>query len=473
VIAQENVVKNILAKGLFVAGLSIVAGPLCGCSAGGTSATSVPSTVIPQTQVLDSIRASAPLANPSGKIQHVVVIIQENRSPDNLFQGLPNADTRSYGYTSTGKKVTLHPVPLEAQYDIQHDAASFFTSCNGTGSIPGTNCRNNGFDKETVSCQNTCPGPDSEYGYVPRTEAQPYFDMAAQYVFGDRMFTSHLDSSSFTSHQYYIRANSSSTVNYPAVWGSWGCYNLPNDKVPTINQQRVIGPPIRPCFTATTLGDELDTANVSWGYYSAAVSDEAGHLWNAYQAIRQIRFGKDWKTDIFSPSTQFIKDVDAGHMRAVSWVTPSWTNSDHAGSDSNTGPAWVTSVVNAVGESQYWSSTAIFVVWDENGAWYDHVRPNMVDYDGLGMRVPLLVISAYAKTGYVSHRQYESGSIVKFIEDQFGLPRIAAADTRATSPQADCFDFKQKPRPYQPISASLSKTQILAQPVDHHIPDSE
>ena len=451
----------------------VLAFPFAGC-AGYSTPKSLPAGVMDTpSQTIDLIRSAAPQANPSAKIQHVVIIIQENRSPDNLFQGLPNADTRSFGYTSTGRKVSLHPVPLEASYDIQHDLQSFLLSCNGTGSLLGTNCRNNGFDKETVQCQSTCPGPDAEYGYVPRNEAQPYFDMASQYVFGDRMFTSHLDSSSFTSHQYYIRANSSSTVDYPSVWGSWGCYDNPNDTVPTINQQRETGQAIKPCFKATTLGDELDAAKRSWGYYSAAVGDEAGYLWNAYQAIHQIRFGKDWKNDIFSPSTQFITDVNSGTMRDVSWVTPSWTNSDHAGSDSNTGPSWVTSVVNAVGESQYWSSTAIFIVWDENGAWYDHVRPKMVDYDGLGMRVPLLVISPYAKQGYVSHRQYESASILKFVEDQFGLPRIAAADTRANSPEADAFDFKQQPRAFVPIQASYSKQQILAQPVDHHVPDSE
>ena len=87
----------------------------------------------------------------------------------------------------------------------------------------------------------------------------------------------------------------------------------------------------------------------------------------------------------------------------------------------NTGPDWVASLVNAVGESKYWSSSAIFIFWDDYGGWYDHVAPAMVDYDGLGFRVPMLIISPYAKKGYISNVQYEHGSILRFVEDQFGL----------------------------------------------------
>src|SRR4029077_11560653 len=103
----------------------------------------------------------------------------------------------------------------------------------------------------------------------------------------------------------------------------------------------------------------------------------------------------------------------------------------------------------------YWNSTAIFIMWDDYGGWYDHVAPAYLDYDGLGMRVPLLIISLYAKQRYVSHVHYEHGSILRFIEDQFGLPRLTASDSRATSPAADCFDFTQPPRKFVPIKASL------------------
>jgi phospholipase C len=193
----------------------------------------------------------------------------------------------------------------------------------------------------------------------------------------------------------------------------------------------------------------------------------------AYQAIKHIYTGPDWKKDMISPPQQILTDVANGNLRSVSWVTPSWTNSDHSGSGSNTGPSWVTSVVNAIGESQYWDSTAIFVFWDDYGGWYDPVPQPYADIDGLGMRVPMLVISPYARHGRVSHVQYEHGSILKFVEDTFGLGRLTKVDTRANSPARDCFNFLQSPRPFVPITAPYSRAYFLNQPPDHHVVDAE
>ena len=127
--------------------------------------------------------------------------------------------------------------------------------------------------------------------------------------------------------------------------------------------------------------------------------------------------------------------------------------------------------MNAVGGSRFWPSTAIFVMWDEWGGWYDHVPPPQVDYDGLGIRVPLLVISPYAKKNYVSHVQYEHGSLLRFIEDQFGLAHLAASDARANSPANDCFDFSQPPRAFKKIPAAVPAEFFLTQPPDTRIPD--
>ena len=177
--------------------------------------------------------------------------------------------------------------------------------------------------------------------------------------------------------------------------------------------------------------------------------------------------------NVVDPQTRFFKDVQTGNLPAVSWVTPTCRNSDHAGCDTNDGPHWVASLVNAVGTSKYWNSTAIFIVWDDFGGWYDHVPPPLVDYDGLGIRVPLLVVSAYAKKSYVSHVRYENGSILKFVEDQFGLPRLAASDARATSPQTDCFDFSQPPRTFVPIPSRLSPAALENEPPDPRAPDNQ
>ena len=439
---------------------------LAGCAAGGPSGG-----VSRAMPLLDDGRDA------SGNISHVVIVVQENRSFDDLFQGYPGADTRSYGYTSTGKKISLAPIRLEAPWDIQHNSHEFFSACNGTGSLPGTHCKMNGFDQEPVTCGRPiggprCPNADPQYGYVPPDETKPYVAMAQQYVLADRMFTSDFDGSSFVSHQYAISAQADTSVDFPST-SVWGCDGGQKDTIATLTQQRTYGPSIRACFDDNTLADELDNAGISWRYYTSKIETGDAGNWSAFQAISHIRYGPDWKADVITPQTRFFKDVSAGKLPAVSWVTPTCANSDHAACHSNHGPQWVASLVNAIGESPYWDSTAIFVFWDDYGGWYDHVAPPMADYDGLGIRVPLLVISAYAKKGVVSHLRYEHGSILKFVEDQFGLARLAAADARANSPARECFDFSQPPRSFVAIPSGLHAADFEREPLDLRPPDNE
>jgi phospholipase C len=113
------------------------------------------------------------------------------------------------------------------------------------------------------------------------------------------------------------------------------------------------------------------------------------------------------------------------------------------------------------------------VTWDDYGGWYDHVPPKMLDYDGLGFRVPLLVISPYAKQGYVSHVHYELASLLRFIEDRFELPALSVSDARAASPEKDCFDFNQVPRKFKPIATLHGEDYFLHQPADLRPPDSK
>lgn len=419
---------------------------------------------------------SGPTPGPPGKrypaIDHVVIVVQENRSVDNLFQGFPGADTRPYGLGKNGRKITLQSIPLETVWDFAHDSNSFFNACDGTGSYPGSNCKMDGFDKEFWHCGKPgdprCPNADPPYSYVPRSETRPYFFIGENYVFADQMFPSNFDSSSFVSHQYIIGAQADSTVNYPI--GSWGCESY--SYIPTVTQQRSIGGNVPPCFNFTTLGDELDAAGISWRFYTSTVGSSGG-VWSAYQAIKHIYTGPDWKRNVVTPQTTFFNDVSHGNLPAVSWVTPTCQNSDHAGCGGNTGPDWVASLVNAIGTSQYWKSTVMFVFWDDYGGWYDHVPPQVVDYDGLGIRVPMLVVSAYSKRGCVSHVRYEHGTILKFVEDQWGLARLSASDARANPIGTDCFQFSKAPRPFTMIPSSRDRQFFLSQPLDTRPPDTE
>jgi phospholipase C len=451
---------------------------LSACS--GNLGPSSPSSSLPAANTSEANRLLNFLSasEPDHKIQHVVILIQENRSFDNLFEGYPGADTQSYGYDSSGDKITLQPIPLEAPFDLEHDSTGFFEACNGTGSYPGTDCRMNGFNLEACDHNPSRPCPtDPEYGYVPHSETQPYFKIAKEFVLADKMFASNFDASSFISHQYIIAAQAMSAVNVPD--GLWGCEGGPDDTIAEVSKQRKIPNGYeQACFNDDSLGEEFDNAGISWRFYTNVIyipshgTSGAGGLWSAYQANHYVYYGPDWKRNVVTPQTQFFTDVSNGKLPAVSWVTPTWANSDHPGTGSNTGPSWVASVVNAIGESKYWKSTAIFIFWDDYGGWYDHVPPRKVDYDGLGMRLPMLIVSPYAKKGYVSHVRYEHGSILKFIEDRWGLRRLAASDTRANSPEEDCFDFSQKPRSFSPIPTVYGKEYFLHQKPDYHPPDT-
>ena len=414
---------------------------LAGCATGGQPA-------MPYMQSTSAVHALN--ATGAGKITHVIYIVQENRSFDNLFQGYPGADTVSQGLNSAGQTITLQPSSLKTVYVIDHSAYAMFAACNGTGSLPGTDCQMNGFNNE-----NTYGGPQNpQYVYVPHDESKPYFDMAHEWVVGDRMFQSHLDES-FVSHQYVIAAQAQSSVNFP--FGYWGCEGGSGDDVYTITQDRNPGgTPQEACFDYQTLGDELDAAKLSWRFYAVRYGNDAGGnggTWSAYQAVKHIFYGPDWKKDVISPNWRFITDVRAGKLANFTWITPECAESDHLECGGGYGPSWVSAIVNTVGASKFWDSTAIFVQWDDWGGFYDHVAAPFKDYDGNGFRVPLLVISPYAKKNFVSHTEYETASVLRFAEDLYGLKQLAAADARANSPAKDCFDFTQSPRPFVKIKA--------------------
>ena len=195
------------------------------------------------------------------KIQHVVIIVQENRSFNNLFYGYPGAKTATYGYNSSGKKIVLQPVTIATKWDLEHNAKGYFALCNGKGTS-GTRCRMNGFDNEAWGCvasgEPKCPNANPPYSYVPQRRRCDIFRMAKQYVLADEMYASDFDISSFISHQYIIAAvNPDSTYDYPD--GSWGCPGARGDAIKVLGRHRNINDPktVFPCWDSTTLGDEL------------------------------------------------------------------------------------------------------------------------------------------------------------------------------------------------------------------------
>ena len=420
----------------FLAGLGGLAGLLLavsGCGGGGGAGAPGP--------------APTPAPTPASKIQHIVIIMQENRTFDNLFNGYPGADTVQTGM-SMGTPVTLQPVPFEQHTDIDHSHIGWYADIDG-GLMDGFSHAKNGY-----------PIPNLPYAYVPQSETVPYWTLAKAYTLGDRMFQSNTGPS-FVAHQYMIAGQSMQADENPS--GIWGCDAGPDSRVALLGPNGTDLPGVFPCFDYQTMGDNLDAKGVTWRYYAPA-SGQSGYIWSAYDAIHHIRFGADWTTNVISPDTQVLTDIQNGQLAQVTWIVPEEAYSDHAGPGLTTeGPDWVANIVNEIGASQFWDTTAIFVAWDDWGGWYDHVVPPQVDAMGLGFRVPLLVISPYAKHGYISHTTHEFSGFLRYTEEVFGVPGLGQRDA-TTDDFADCFDYTQTPQAYVPVPVTYPASYFLARP---------
>jgi phospholipase C len=164
------------------------------------------------------------------------------------------------------------------------------------------------------------------------------------------------------------------------------------------------------------MADLLDSRSISWNYYAAGKSNPAEYILSAFQAIHHIRFGEDWNNHVVSPNSQVLTDIQRGKLAQVTWIVPQLGYSDHPGKGSTAeGPSWVGNIINAIGASQFWDSTVIFVAWDDWGGWYDHV---------------------------------------------FALPSLGTRDVN-TDDFADCFDYSQSPIPYSAVPVSFTPEHFL------------
>ena len=440
---------------------AVLAAMMTGCGGGQSSASVPPGT------------PGKPPGN--SPIAHVVVIIQENRTVDDLFNGFPGADTVTSGLNSKDKSVRLQPVLLTDPYDISHSHGSFVTEYAGG--------KMNGFDRAPSNCTHHAGEPKClphklrAYAYVPRSEIRPYWDMARAYAFADHMFETD-QGPSFPAHQYLVSGTStiddgsalraSEEPRTPSGKFTGGCDSPRGSLVQVIDDKGQENQSVYPCFNRTSLMGLINETSITWRYYQARNS--AGP-WHAPDAVRPIRDSGSFN-DVEAPSAQILTDVANGHLANVVWVTPTARASDHAGITDGSGPSWVASVVNAIGESPYWNSTAIFVLWDDWGGWYDHVPPTIYNSFELGFRVPLIVISPYAKRGYVSHRAHELGSILKFTEKTFGLPSLGTTDVRSDD-LMDCFDFNAAPHRFEHVPSDHSAQYFLRLPVSNQSPDND
>jgi len=268
---------------------------------------------------------------------------------------------------------------------------------------------------------------------------------------------------SFPAHQFIISGTSAPATGSdlfaaenPTPLSDVGCTAPPNVTVALIDPEGDESETQYPCFEHATVTDLLDAQSISWRYYTTGRSS----IWTGPNAIQHMRSGPDWNY-VVSPSAQVLTDIANGQLASVTWVIPNGQESDHADINDGSGPSWVASIVNAIGNSSYWSNTAIFITWDDWGGWYDHVPPpSIINSYEYGFRVPLIVVSPFAKPGYVSHVTHDFGSILKFIEETYNLPSLGYADALADD-LSDCFDFSQTPTPFAKIKAPLGPEHFL------------
>ena len=440
------------------------------------------------------------------KISHVVIVIQENRSFDNFFATFPGADG-----THVGKAAAMPPsiasackhpitkatsIPLQEVSligngsDLDHIHTGYLTDLDH-GKMDGFDLVGNGADG------NGAPICTYAYQYVNPSQIQPYWDIAEQYVLADHTFQTQ-GSGSFTAHQDLIAGGTdiSSTealIDNPSFF-PWGCDA--NESVVTAiikkGSQKVYpyGGPF-PCLTYATMRDLLDAQGVSWKFYADAVQKESGcehgdtpGIWSAFDAIHAVRYSPEWRKNVTQSNLVFFKDIAKGTLPAVSWITPDGLNSDHPAEVyhkpcqpgyklGDTGPSWVASIVNAVGKSAYWKSTAVIIVWDDWGGFYDHVVPPhpRTWQGGPGFRIPMLVVSAYVKP-HVEHTVYQFGSILRFVEDTWGLGSLGTSDAHSTS-IGNAFDFNMPPRAFKSIPSKYPLQYFLRQTPSGQAPDSE
>ena len=370
------------------------------------------------------------------QFEHIIIVIQENRTPDNLFgaSGLPGADVQINGSKS-------RPRSLTEGNDFNHTHSGYLAEINGKYPVGSRDWVASG--------------------------AEPYWDLAAQYGFANRMFQTN-QGASFPAHHFLVSGSSTPSdssdlfvFDETGPGHKYGCKSPPGTLVPTIAPDGSEGT-VYPCFDRSSLIDLLVRANLTWKYYAVPRQE----IWNAANSLSTYYTSPN----IVLNPPQLLSDIANGALANVSWVTPAKAYSDHPVTSTGGGPAWVVSIVNAVGKSAYWNDTAILVTWDDWGGFYDHVPP-LVNNTGwcteycYGFRVPLLVISAYTPVGYVDNDVHDFGSILRFVEANFGLGNIGPggwADSYADD--LGGFFRSAPPRKFRAIqSRKLTRAELLDQ----------
>ena len=428
-----------------------------------------------------SAKEDSSLSSARQKIKHIVIIMQENRSFDNYFGTYPGADglpmqngkfTTCVNDPQTGKCVYPFHDTADRNFGGPHTAEDARADINA-GHMDGFLSQ---AEKAKVDCQKVknpdCSGIDVQevMGYHDAREIPNYWTLAQNFVLQDHLFASSA-SSSLPSHLFMV---SEWSAKCKTAGDPMSCMNeLSNpDEPPDPNHANSH---LSPDYAWTDLTYLLFKNKVSWKYYVQAgtqpdcADDRAvcppvhqdaktPGIWNPLPWFDTVK--QNGQLDNITDVTNFYKDSMKGTLPAVSWITPNGSNSEHPPARLSDGQAWTASLIDAVMQSPDWGSTVILLSWDDWGGFYDHVVPPHVDQNGYGLRVPGIMISPYAKKGYIDHQVLSHDAFIKFVEDIFlNNQRIDPAVDGRPDRRPDVrenvqklgdllseFDFSQQPR---------------------------
>ena len=400
--------------------LLLICAFLIACGGGDPGSTTHPS---PSSQV------------PRSPIKHLIIIAMQNASFDHLFGTFPGVnglDPNAASYTQTDQAGnSVHPTLLSdlSPPDLNHTQTSYSAAYN-SGKMDKYAFTNGDLSMQYYDDSSIGPAQDGRHFGV-----DTLWNYAQQYALADNFFAAAMASE--PSNMLYMTAGYAGTGSDP-----FGYPKLDACTAGLYQQNQSSGATITPPLTFQNVGDQLTANKISWGFYQEFFINEQNGTCdhyvpqeNPFQYFQSTANSANVRN--FSIST-FVSDLSSGTLPAVMWIQPSPGNSMHPGSGNIAdGIEWLDDLVQSVKASTLWSSTAIVVLWDESGGWYDHVPPPQLSGTlGLGARVPVILISPFAKNNHVSHQQMDFVSILRFIQWNWGLGKFTNANQAAREQQS-------------------------------------
>ncbi len=377
-------------------------------------------------------------------IKHVVVIVKENHTFDNYFGSFPGAEGTTTAKTKTRGMIPVPHAPDRTPRDMCHAHSCGIADLNG-GAMDG-------WDDNAGTTMN---GDDLAYAQYQESDIPNYWQYARKFALGDHFFANAL-SPSVPGHMFTLAAQSGWATGNPGVDYThpfWGCDQAKGTVVDVQDQTTCTTKQVFPCFDIPAIPDILP-AGTKWKFYGSNFY-VFNQVWSMFNGVDKIRNGPLW-SNVVMEST-FDSDIKNGTLPDVTWLVDQDLSSEHPNVGGVcAGENWTVSHINNLMNSKYWKDTAIIFTMDDFGGWYDHVKPprqygcDPKDPYGLGFRLPLIIISPYAKPGFVFKEVSEQASIATFIEKIFHAKGTLhdldpAAQDKQANDLLNAFDFNQKP----------------------------